>query len=223
MEKYSKYLYQRFEFTNEYREELIEFFRHQTNVEIGGYRMFDGTNLHLMQSPWELTDFIIALKKHEKDSGNKLRSFLEVGFSSGINNSILNKFFNFEHIVAVDTFGSLINGSTLLANLRHKNLVLTIGDSTSKRVIDLVNKMGKYDLIFLDANHTYEFVKKDFENFSPFLEKGGVIAFHDVDCPDWMGINQFWKELEETGKYSMQTFTETGQRLQYGIGMLTLK
>jgi len=64
--------------------------------------MWDGTRTHLMQSPWELADFIYALKKHENDNGYKIRTFLEVGFSAGQNNSILNKFFNFEHIVGLD-------------------------------------------------------------------------------------------------------------------------
>ena len=223
MEKHTKYLYERFELTDDYKEELIEFIRHQTNVEIGGHRMYDGTHLHVMQSPWELADFIFALKKHEVDNDFKIQNFLEVGFSAGQNNSLLNKFFNFDNIVGLDNFSSHINTGALHANLRHKNLTLVIGDSTSKRIIDLVSKMGKYDLIFIDANHTYEYVKKDFENFKPFLEKGGVIGFHDVDCPDWRGINKFWKELEATGNYSMQTFVERGYRLQYGIGMLTIK
>jgi hypothetical protein len=223
MTNHNKYLYERFDFTDEYKQELIEFIRHNTNVEIGGYRMWDGIRTHLMQSPWELADFIFALKKYENDTGYKIRRFLEVGFSSGQNNSILNKFFHFDHIVGLDLFNSNTNGFSLQGNMQHKNLVLITGDSTSERVIDLVNKMGPYDLIFIDANHTYEFVKKDFENFSPFLEKGGVIGFHDIDCPDWMGINKFWKELDATGKYNMQTFVERGYRLQYGIGMLTIK
>jgi len=220
---HNEYLYDRFEFTDEYKQELVEFIRHNTNVEIGGYRMWDGTRTHLMQSPWELADFIFALKKHEIDSGRKMRRFLEVGFSSGQNNSILNKFFNFDHIVGLDLFSSNTNGSTLQGNMQNKNLVLITGDSTSDRVINLTGNMGPYDLIFIDANHEYEYVKKDFENFKEFLEEGGVVAFHDVDCPDWMGINKFWKELEDAGKYNMQTFVKRGHFLQYGIGMLTMK
>lgn len=223
MGRQDKYLYERFELTDDYKNDLIEFFKHQTNIEIGGYRMYDGTRLHMMQSPWELADFIFALKKHEINNNFRIKNFLDVGFSSGQNNSVLNKFFNFENIVALDNFSSHINTDALFANLQHKNLTLAIGDSTSSRIIDIVNKLGNYDLIFIDANHTYEYVKKDFENFKPFLEKGGVIGFHDVDCPDWKGINKFWKELEATGEYNMQSFIEKGYKLQYGIGMLTIK
>lgn len=219
----SQYIYDRFEFSTKYKKELIDFIRHNTNAEIGGYRIYDGQGTHLMQSPYELADFIFALKKHEKKIGRKLSRFLEVGFSAGINNTLINKFFKFKEIVGVDYFGAQINGNTLKGHLMHKNLTLVCGDSTSQRVVDIVGKLGKYDLIFVDANHTYEYVKKDFYNYKQFLNDGGVIGFHDIDCPDWPAINKFWNELKKTGKYVQQEFVCRGYLLQYGIGMLTLK
>ena len=83
--------------------------------------------------------------------------------------------------------------------------------------------MGPYDLIFIDADHTYKSIKQDFENYSQFLSRGGVIGFHDIDCPDWPGINKYWNEIKETGKYKMQEFVCKGYALQYGIGLLTNK
>lgn len=218
-----QYIYDRFNFTDEYKAEVIEFIQHNTNAEIGGYRIFDGTKTHLMQNPYELTDFIFELKKYEKESVKKLCKFLEIGFASGINNTILNKFFNFKEIVAIDLFTSELNGYTLKANLMHKNLTLISGDSTSERVIEIVKKLGPYDLVFIDANHNYEHVRKDFHNYKQFLNKEGVIAFHDIDCPDWPGINKFWNELKQTGKYEQKEFICRDYLLQYGIGMLTLK
>jgi len=220
---HEKYLYDRFEFTESYKNELIEFIRHFTNVEIGGYQLWDGYRTHLMQSPWELSDFIFALKKHEQDNGIKLKRFLEVGFASGANNTILHKFFEFEHIVGIDLFTSALDGFNLNANMVRKNLVLITGDSVADRTKQLTEMLGPYDLVFIDANHTYEYVKQDFQNYSQYLDKGGVIAFHDVDCPDWPGINKFWNELKELGKYETQEFICRGHRLQYGIGMLTMK
>ena len=219
----NEYLYERFEFTEEYKNDIIEMFRHNTNVEIGGHKFFDGQRTHLMQSPWELADFIFELKKHETNTGHKFNSFLEVGFSSGINNSVLNKFFNFKHIVGLDYFSSSMNADCLLGNLIHKNLTLICGNTRSDYVIDLANKLGPYDFIFIDAAHTYEGVKSDFNNYLPMLSEGGVIGFHDVECPDWPRINEFWNELESTNKYNMQKFVKKGFLLQYGIGMLTLK
>ena len=176
-----------------------------------------------MQSPWELTDFIFALKGYEASNKMKFRKFLEVGFSSGFNNSILNKFFKFEHIVGIDTFSANMNGSNLLATLMWKNLTLIAGDSTAKRTLDIAGKLGSYDLIFIDANHTYEYVKKDFENYIKLLNPGGVVALHDIDCPDFPEINKFWNELKSSGKYEMQEFINRGYEIQYGIGMLSVK
>ncbi len=218
-----EYLYNRFELTEEYKNDIIEMLRYNTNVEIGGHRIFDGQRTHLMQSPWELADFIFELKKHEINTGHKLSSFLEVGFSSGINNSVLNKFFNFKHIVGLDYFASSINADCLLGNMIYKNLTLICGNTQSSYVIDLANKLGPYDLIFIDAEHTYEGIKADFNNYLPMLSDNGVIGFHDVECPDWPGINKFWNELESTNKYNMKKFVKKGFLLQYGIGMLTEK
>ena len=120
-------------------------------------------------------------------------------------------------------FASLINADNLLGNMLHKNLTLICGNTRSDYVIDLANKLGPYDFIFIDADHTYEGVKSDFNNYLPMLSEGGVIGFHDVECPDWPGINEFWNELESTNKYNMQKFVKKGFILQYGIGMLTLK
>jgi len=36
------------------------------------------------------------------------------------------------------------------------------------------------DLLFIDANHEYPAVLRDFEDWSPFVKEGGVVAFHDV-------------------------------------------
>jgi predicted O-methyltransferase YrrM len=35
------------------------------------------------------------------------------------------------------------------------------------------------DLLFIDADHSYAAVSADWRNWSPFVRKGGIIAFHD--------------------------------------------
>ena len=215
-----KTIYERFEFSDSYKFELIEWLRAHTNTEIGGSKIFDGTRTHLMQSPWELADFIFALKEFEERTGKKLKRFLEVGFASGITNTVLHKFFDFELIVAVDYFSSNINAANLHGNMLYKNLILLCGNSRGNFVLDSVGKLGKFDLIFIDADHTYEGVRADFENFSPFLSDVGVIGFHDVNCPDWPGVRKFWEECSSGEYFRSREFVELGYKLQYGIGML---
>ena len=61
--------------TKKERENLTEFFRHETTAEYGGYQMFDGTRTHLMHNPEELSDFIWFLKNYEKKNGKKFVIF----------------------------------------------------------------------------------------------------------------------------------------------------
>lgn len=39
----------------------------------------------------------------------------------------------------------------------------------------------KIDLLFIDGDHTYEGVKKDFDLYSTILSKNGIIIIHDTD------------------------------------------
>jgi hypothetical protein len=64
----------------------------------------------------------------------------------------------------------------------------------------------KFDLIFIDGDHGYEGVKKDFENYRPLLSDRGVVLFHDVH-PDHAfkgtaagDVWKFWAELDEGSK-----------------------
>lgn len=45
--------------------------------------------------------------------------------------------------------------------------------------------MQEIGLLFIDASHTYQAVRRDFEFGSPLVKEGGLIAFHDVS--DWDG------------------------------------
>ena len=40
------------------------------------------------------------------------------------------------------------------------------------------------DFVFIDADHTYEGVKKDIDAWYPKVKKGGLVSGHDIDWPD---------------------------------------
>jgi predicted O-methyltransferase YrrM len=42
-------------------------------------------------------------------------------------------------------------------------------------------KDGSLDLVFIDADHIYEFVKKDIQEWYPKVKKGGIICGHDCE------------------------------------------
>ena len=46
-----------------------------------------------------------------------------------------------------------------------------------------------FDLVFIDANHTYEHVKEDIEAWYPKVREGGILAGHDW-CEGFPGVAQ---------------------------------
>ena len=48
------------------------------------------------------------------------------------------------------------------------------------------------DLIFIDADHSYESVKKDIVAYTPKLKYNGILSGHDIDYP---GVNNAIREL----------------------------
>jgi len=52
------------------------------------------------------------------------------------------------------------------------------------------------DILFIDGSHKYEDVDKDFKNFFPFVRKGGLTLFHDINWPnDIKESGRHWREL----------------------------
>ena len=50
---------------------------------------------------------------------------------------------------------------------------------------DIAAEWGsQIDMLFIDGSHQYEYVRQDYEMWSPFVRIGGVLAFHDANQED---------------------------------------
>ena len=79
---------------------------------------------------------------------------------------------------------------------------------TKRQVLQLLQD-EKLDVVFIDADHTYEGVSRDFEMYGPLVRSGGMVAFHDIvthkqgtPCE----VERFWKEVKQ--KYRHREFVE---------------
>jgi hypothetical protein len=61
----------------------------------------------------------------------------------------------------------------------------------------------KVHLLWLDGDHTYEGVKRDFQSWEPHLTANAVIALHD-STDDNLGPKKLISELLNTGNYSIK-------------------
>lgn len=55
------------------------------------------------------------------------------------------------------------------------------------------------DILFIDANHHYDWVTADIKKFVPYVKQGGVVFFHDYDetSPGVVrAVNEFAEEID---------------------------
>jgi predicted O-methyltransferase YrrM len=82
------------------------------------------------------------------------------------------------------------------------------------RVAELVGDRG-LDFLFIDGDHSYDGVKRDFEMYGALINPAGLIAFHDIDFgPD---VRRFWDEVK-VGRRFQEIRDDGGQT--FGIGLL---
>jgi predicted O-methyltransferase YrrM len=91
----------------------------------------------------------------------------------------------------------------------------------TRQLIETILGGHELDFLFVDADHSYEGVKLDFQMYSSLVRKGGLIAFHDI-CknPSQEGgdVNRFWNEIKR--EYSHQEIISSPCQERYGIGII---
>lgn len=66
---------------------------------------------------------------------------------------------------------------------------------------------GKISFCYIDGNHSYPYVKRDFENCDKYLELGGFILFDDSENNNFetfkFEVHKVIKEVIKTGRYEL--------------------
>lgn len=108
--------------------------------------------------------------------------------------------------------------------LRRQQLQLLQGDSHSNEMLARVRAVlgaQELDYLFIDGDHTYGGVKRDFELYAPLVRKGGLIALHDIaEHPPTAGceVSRFWNEIK--CRYRHLEMIENRQQGRAGMGVL---
>ena len=108
--------------------------------------------------------------------------------------------------------------------LLSQKIYLLRGDSHKTETleqVELVLQGRKVDFLFIDGDHTYEGVKRDFEMYSPLVGQGGMIAFHDIvsgPVKNVGGVPEFWRRVKDNHK-SEEIVNDWSQR-GCGIGVV---
>ena len=105
----------------------------------------------------------------------------------------------------------------------NQQIHLIRADSHDGRTLERIEAIldgNKTDFLFIDGDHGYEGIRKDFEMYGPLVRKGGMIAFHDIVTPESRsGVGTFWNEIKP--RYEYVEFVEDWER-KYGIGLIRI-
>jgi predicted O-methyltransferase YrrM len=80
---------------------------------------------------------------------------------------------------------------------------------------------GGIDFLFVDGDHRYEGVRRDYELYGRLVRAGGLIAFHDIvpgEAGAVGGVPRLWRELRE--RHPHEEIVEDWGQGGYGIGVL---
>jgi predicted O-methyltransferase YrrM len=98
-------------------------------------------------------------------------------------------------------------------------------DTETLERLEAILGRGQIDLLFIDGDHTWDGVRRDFEMYSPLVRPGGLIALHDIlpheDDPS-CEVDRFWQEIAPRYRHvELVDREERGLRGQWGgIGVL---
>jgi len=77
------------------------------------------------------------------------------------------------------------------------------------------------DFLFIDGDHSYDGVRRDFLDYGPMVRPGGLVAFHDIlHHSEGLGgeVSRFWAEIRED--YEVIELVEDRQQDGFGIGVI---
>ncbi|NVM34379.1 MAG: class I SAM-dependent methyltransferase [Candidatus Lokiarchaeota archaeon] len=198
------------------------------------YSLFEGSPykvvLNSLQNKVELQEFIKLVAK------NRSRIIIEIGTHFGGTLFLFSRFGSHDALlISIDLptwnlkggYGRLRSFFYRSFRSKHQKMIFVAQDSHHPSTLKEVKnhlKNKEIDLLFIDGDHSYEGVKKDFETYSPLVKNDGMIAFHDIvvhDQGENCEVNKFWNEIKE--KFEYKEIVENWYQKHWGIGVIINK
>jgi predicted O-methyltransferase YrrM len=194
---------------------------------------FRGHGWFLEIRSWQIKSEFIDMLMWAKDL--KPANILEIGTAKGATLLAWCRFAS-NKVVSVDLPGGIHGGGypeikqglyQHFVSDRDKVKLFCIQDdshaATTRQKAESFLAGDKLDILFIDGDHTYSGVKRDFELWSPLVRPGGFVVFHDIlphkdlhDCE----VDKLWAELK--AQYTWQEFVENPNQGWAGIGAVRM-
>ena len=157
------------------------------------------------------------------------RAVLEIGTSAGGTLYLLTRVAAEDAVIvyvdlAVPWFSARARSRLARAGQRVVGIGADSGDAaTQRRVIEALGGRP-LDVLFIDGDHSYDGVRRDFELYAPLVRAGGIIGLHDVNRDDDAAhavsgeVPRFWSELRQSHRTEQLILSSRDDG--YGIGIV---
>lgn len=196
-------------------DEMVELIESWGSDHIGRFGGIHNGGIYLQQEPREMTNLILFLQSQNLKNIN----YLEIGCAAGGFTYVMNYFLNIKDNILIDDDKHKVH-IKLIDVLKDIQYNKWAGDSQSKQAREFVLNLNlEFDIIFIDADHTYEGVKKDTEQYIEFLKKDGFLIYHDI-AERGCGIKTWTDEMvgdKLFGLKNVANFVQNKNRLGIGV------
>jgi predicted O-methyltransferase YrrM len=161
-------------------------------------------------------------------SPRKPKRIMEIGTSRGGSLFLFAKLLDPDLIVSIDKpfgdFDGIGFENDELYKSFGRDVRIIRDDSHKDQTLNTVKGILGNDLLdflFVDGDHTYDGIKKDFEMYYPLVKKGGIIALHDIiknPADIRCKVYDFWTEIKLMYNCSEIVYDE--KQLCCGIGIV---
>lgn len=163
----------------------------------------------IYQTPNQIAEALVYLSQFE------INSFLEIGTFQGGNfifmSEYLRRFNPGIKCLGIDPTEFL---NDEIRAIIETEIFLSFKTITSDQLID----QEEFDLVFIDGDHTAEWVKRDFENVGQYAK---ICMIHDIQEWSCQDIGEFWTTIK--GKKAIEFLDYTSEKPSQGIGIIIKK
>lgn len=159
-----------------------------------------GTGLLVWQFPCQFAPYLARL------ATLGVKSYLELGIRHGgsfvATVEILDRCSPLDYAVGVDVIPCVSMAAYTALNPRARfECINTQGPAFA----ELMGELDVVDLVFIDSHHEVEQCRHEFQTLAPHAN---MIAFHDIRNRGCPGIGEVWREIEASGAWHCETFTQ---------------
>lgn len=165
------------------------------------YMIYNRKEEAMFQTPKQISDAILELLKHD------INTYAEIGIFKGGSHLLISNILKLKN-PKLESIGIDIQDKHMTEDIK-KYINLHIGTSEDY-------KGKKYDLVFIDGDHSYEGLATDYENLGQYAN---IVMFHDINDSTCPGVVKFWNEIKEGKEYKEFTYQTNNQPIQ-GIGII---